>query len=375
MKKYIYIVGFSEFASRMNFMAMTSLLIISDHVEWYLTGFFLARQVGGIVTSVLAARWADNFNRKKMMIWSDVISAFAVLLPLLFEHPVAIWFAAFILGCTYQTFYISYSASIPDFFGSDKAPNINSLITQISSLVSIIGFLLGGFFTEHFSAKPVIIFDSVTYLLSGVALVFLNRNWLGDAYENDQFDEGGLGCKVNQQRIILPFSVMALFYSLAISGYNYALPLLATSFQYESLANGVLWTAASAGAFLGAWYGRKSSQFVPYLIGLAMMAVFISVTFLFEQFIWIMIFLFVSGLFDGFSQVLGNTILQKVPLEQRGKAFGMQGLCMRIGFLLGFLLCPFFVTSFTLVVNVWIFQGGLLVACLVTYFYGKDRFA
>jgi MFS family permease len=361
MKKYIFIVGLSEFASRMNFMALSMWLLSFPNAAWYLTAFFIVRQIGGILSSLITGHIVDKFDRRKIMLLSDVVNVAAVLLPVVFQHPISICVSAFILGVTYQFFYVSYSSSIPNMFGIDNSEKINALIVRIASVVSITGFLIGGLITEYFGHVSVILFDSLTYL---VAALYLARiQWNSNPIKNHKEEaQTSLPAVLKRNRMIALIVFTSFFYTLAVSAYNYSLPMLASTFELEALTNGLFWATASAGAFIGTLFNNRFNSFISYLMFLLIFAVSINLAFLgLFPHLWILVFLFIAGGFEGGAQVNVTTILQKTPSNDRGKVFSLQGLFSRIGFFVGFIICPIIVQTFSVKVNVWWLNGLLMI--------------
>jgi MFS family permease len=358
MKRYVFVVGFSEFASRMNFMALSMWLLSFPNAAWYLTAFFIVRQIGGIISSFISGIIVDQFDRRKIMLWSDGVNGFAVLIPVIYPHPVAICVSAFILGITYQLFYVSYSSSIPDMFGLDRSERINALIVRIASVVSITGFLIGGWVTEYLGHLSVIVFDSLTYIVA--ALYLAKIRWNSNPLKNHKVEDvqTSLLDSFRRNRMIALLVFTSFFYTLAVSAYNYSLPMLASTFKHEALTNGLFWATASAGAFVGTLYKNKNKSFTSYLMFLLIFAVSINLAFSgLIPHLWILVFLFIAGGFDGIAQVNVNTMLQRAPSNERGKVFSLQGLFSRIGFFVGFLICPIIVQSFSIKVNVWSLNG------------------
>ncbi|GGD79273.1 hypothetical protein GCM10010911_41690 [Paenibacillus nasutitermitis] len=116
---YFYTKAFSDFSSRMQFIGLTSALLMSTHPEIYVMLFFLGRQIGGMIISYLAGIVADRYSKRRTMIISELASGIAVLSLLFIEHPMFIVIAAFILGITYTFFDVSFRSSIPIMFGEE----------------------------------------------------------------------------------------------------------------------------------------------------------------------------------------------------------------------------------------------------------------
>jgi predicted MFS family arabinose efflux permease len=103
---YVYTKAFSDFSSRMQFIGLTSALLLSEHPELYLMLFYLGRQIGGMLVSYLAGIVADRYSRRRTMILSEFASGFALFSLVFIEHPMFIVVIAFLLGITY-TFLMS----------------------------------------------------------------------------------------------------------------------------------------------------------------------------------------------------------------------------------------------------------------------------
>jgi MFS family permease len=367
MKNYVFVVGLSEFASRMNFMALSMLLLSFPGAAWYLTAFFIVRQIGGILSSFISGNIIDKYDRRIIMLWSDGVNGFAVLLPILIPHPIAICVSAFILGVTYQLFYVSYSSSIPDMFGFEKSERVNALIIRIASVVSIAGFLIGGWVTEYLGHVSVILFDSLTYLIAAIYLARIR--WNSNPIENCKVDvQTSLPNILRRNRIITLIIITSFFYTMAVSAYNYSLPMLASTFKLEALTNGLFWATASAGAFIGTLFNNKFKGFTSYLLFLLIFAVSINLAFSGAiAYLWILVFLFIAGGFEGIAQVNVTTILQKTPSNERGKVFSLQALFSRIGFFIGFLICPIIVQTFSIKINIWWLNALLIIWILVLF--------
>lgn len=368
MKKYVFVVGLSEFASRMNFMALSMLLLSFPNAVWYLTAFFIVRQIGGIMSSFVSGVLVDKYDRRKIMLFCDGINGFAVLLPIIFYHPIAIIVSAFILGCTYQFFYVSYSSSIPDMFGQNHSAKINSIIVRIASIVSITGFSIGGWVTQYLGHIPVIIFDSFTYLVATIYLASIR--WNSKPIRQEDVIQTSLFSILKHNRFTAFIIFTSFFYTLAVSVNNYSLPLLASTFKLDALTNGLFWATASAGAFIGTLLNNQSKSLRRYLVFLQIFALSMLVAFSGSgQYLWIIVFLFIAGGFEGVSQVNVQTILQQTPSNQRGKVFSLQGLFSRIGFFVGFFICPIIVEAFSIKVNVWLLNGLLFAWTSILLIY------
>ncbi|WP_404323295.1 MFS transporter [Cytobacillus firmus] len=361
---YLYAKAFSDFSSRMQFIGLTSALLISEHPELYLMLFYLGRQIGGILVSYLAGVVADRYSRRRTMILSELASGFALSSLIFIEHPVFIVGIAFFLGITYTFFDVSFRASIPSMFGEERISEINTLLVRIGAIMSIIGFATGGLISAFSSYKYLIMFDSAIYL--GSALILLKVHWK-EQTNPMQTDQPKLTVSHVLQSGIYRFLLAVGFvYPLAAASYQYALPLLASVKEHGDLYNGLMWSTVAAGSFLCSLILRK--QFVNekrYIVSLLLFAVFVSIAFMYELAPVTFLILLLAGAAEAMVQVCHYTLLQRSDERVRGRLFGLNTLALRGGFLAGFGAAPLLADVISLPHSVWAIQSILVMCCVV----------
>ncbi|MFE4521974.1 MFS transporter [Cytobacillus firmus] len=305
---YLYAKAFSDFSSRMQFIGLTSALLISEYPELYLMLFYLGRQIGGILVSYLAGVVADRYSRRRTMILSELASGFALSSLIFIEHPVFIVGFAFFLGITYTFFDVSFRASIPSMFGEERISEINTLLVRLGAIMSIIGFAAGGLISAFSSYKYLIMFDSAIYL--GSALILLKVHWK-EQTNPMQTDQPKLTVShVLKSGIYRFLLAIGFVYPLAAASYQYALPLLASVKEHGDLYNGLMWSTVAAGSFLCSLILKK--QFVNekrYIVSLLLFAVFVSIAFIYELAPVTFLILLLAGAAEAMVQVCHYTLL------------------------------------------------------------------
>ncbi|NRR21431.1 MFS transporter, partial [Brevibacillus sp. MS2.2] len=78
-KWYLYVNALSSLGSRMNLIACSALIFTFEHSAYWMTAFFVARQLGGMLFSPLAGVLADRMDRRRTMIASDLGAGLAIL--------------------------------------------------------------------------------------------------------------------------------------------------------------------------------------------------------------------------------------------------------------------------------------------------------
>ncbi|MED4584155.1 MFS transporter [Brevibacillus choshinensis] len=355
MKTYLYVNALSSLGSRVDLIACSALIFTFEHSAFWLTAFFVARQVGGILFSPIAGVLADRMDRRRVMIASDVGAGLAVLSIVLFPHPLVVVAAAFVKGMLYSLFHISFQSSLPQMFGREDLLRINGWTVRLESLVGIVGFALGGFLTDHAGYLVVIACDAATFLLS--AAVLTRMRWESGEKCAESADaltdapvrvsgERSLRATIPylaKQPILFVISLLALFESLSTSAHNYGLPFLAEQLSSKDTAlHGVMWSTMSLGGMVGSflatrWSARKvEGMFVASML----LALVVTAAFAGGEMARVLLLLAGAGLFAGAMQVYESTLLQQADNQIRGRVMGVQSLLSRTGFFVGFVMAP-----------------------------------
>lgn len=125
----------------------------------------------------------DNLPRKKLIIYSDLINGFNViilaaiiyysLLPLE-TIIVLIFIISTISGILFSIFNPSISSSIPDLVPESKLQAANSMKESIQQLSTFIGQAAGGILYTLFGAPLLFLFDGITFLFSAASESFID---------------------------------------------------------------------------------------------------------------------------------------------------------------------------------------------------------
>lgn len=370
MKMYLYIKALSDFSSRMQFIAVTSLLVSIPDAGFYLTAYFIARQLAGVLAGPIAGVWADRYSRRHLMIIAEWLSALSLVTLLVSSHPYAIVAAAFSLGLTYTLFDVSFRAALPDMMGEEGIVAVNALLVRFSSIISIAGFALGGVIVQFFSYKVLISFDICTYVIS--AVVLMRMTW---ERTDSKTREASGEIIWNWRSVLKTNSLLMLLipasflYPLAASAYQYGLPLLAGDTESPGLYNGFLWSSAAAGSLMSSFFLQKRVHLSSglYVGMLLLFAFFLMITYSFPLSLWTFAVLLLAGFFEGRCQTYYYSLLQQTDETIRGRLFGMHSVNTRLGYFAGFLFTPFIAKAFSVGFAVIVVQAILAAAILLAF--------
>ncbi|MBY0086170.1 MFS transporter [Brevibacillus sp. M2.1A] len=372
IKWYLYVNALSSLGSRMNLIACSALIFTFEHSAYWMTAFFVARQLGGMLFSPLAGMLADRMDRRRTMIASDMGAGLAILAIAFYPTPYVLIAAAFLNGMLYTLFHISFQASLPQIFGSEQLVQINGLKVRLESLVGIMGFMLGGWLTDHYGYTIVITLDAASFLFSAWILTGLRWEEKGDNALATSKAASSFRVTLRYLRetpVLLTISLLAFLVSLSTSAYNYGLPFLADQLHgSDATLHGLMWTAMSIGGLIGSYVAaRLRVKLVNgMLIAYAVFSVGIVGAFAANHAVSVLMLLVFAGLFSGAAQVYESTLLQQAQNELRGKVMGVQGLLSRSGYFAGFLMAPFLAGAFTLF-GMLVFAQLMLVAGLIGF--------
>lgn len=371
-KWYLYVNALSSLGSRMNLIACSALIFTFEHSAYWMTAFFVARQLGGMLFSPLAGVLADRMDRRRTMIVSDLGAGLAILAIAFYPTPYVLIAAAFLNGMLYTLFHISFQASLPQIFGSEQLVQVNGLKVRLESLVGIMGFMLGGWLTDHYGYTIVIVFDGASFLFSAWILTRLRWEEQGDKVLATSKAASSFRVTLRYLRdtpVLLTISLLAFLVSLSTSAYNYGLPFLADQLRdSDATLHGLMWTAMSVGGLIGSYVAaRLRVKLVNgMLVAYAVFSVGIVGAFAATHAVFVLLLLIFAGLFSGAAQVYESTLLQQAQNELRGKVMGVQGLLSRSGYFAGFLMAPFLAGASTLF-GMLVFAQLLFVTGLIGF--------
>ncbi|NBW93025.1 MAG: MFS transporter [Bacteroidetes bacterium] len=159
----------SLFGDWFNTIALYSLILSLSGSEFALGAVFITKMLPWALASPIAGILADRFNRRRLMIISDLLRAVVVLGFLVVDEPSEVMLiyvltaAQVVLGSVFQP---AKSASVPNIVKREHLVTANTIMAATWSVLLAIGAAAGGFAVEYLGLKAVFIIDSLTYLVS-----------------------------------------------------------------------------------------------------------------------------------------------------------------------------------------------------------------
>jgi MFS family permease len=140
----------------------------------------VARFLPTIVLGPLSGAVADRFDRRTVMIASDLARAVVVLGFLFIRRPEHLWlvYALTLLQLAFSTFFEPVrTAVVPSVVSSRELVTANTITSVTWSAMLTLGAAIGGVMTAAFGSTAAFLLDSLTYLLSAffIAAIKLPR--------------------------------------------------------------------------------------------------------------------------------------------------------------------------------------------------------
>jgi MFS family permease len=389
-KVFLYVKAFSDLGTFMDLIAINVLIYVATGSSAWLAASMAFRTLGGVLASLISGVVADRFDRRKIMIYTDIFRAIIILSLIPFPNPVMIIVVCFLIGMTSSFFAVSYSAEIPQIFGQDKVLETNSLISRLTSISLVGGFIGAGVITDLLGYKVTLVIDAATYLIS--AVVLLKIKWPSSKGKSLELANGvkekliAIGSDLKEvysfilvAPMLLLVNIVFLVGAFAGASHNLGIPLLAENINAskQSFYYGMIWGVWGIGSVLSTliipklkWLHGDRLYYACFAGTILMSTGFI--VFLSNTNLWIVFsFAFFTGIFDATFTTLHATILQKTDNYIRGRIFGVGMLLKSLGFALGFIIAPILLEYFSLPQMVWMFHGTLITATLLVVLYAR----
>jgi len=134
----------------------------------------VARFLPTVVIGPLAGVVADRFDRRRIMIISDVLRAAVVLGFLFIRRPDQLWLVYVLtvlqlLGSTF--FEPAKSASVPSLVSRRELMTANAISSVTWSAMLTLGAAVGGFVTGWFGTGAAFIIDALSFVLSALLII------------------------------------------------------------------------------------------------------------------------------------------------------------------------------------------------------------
>ncbi len=117
---------------------------------------------------------SDHLGRKKALLWNNGVISLAVLIPLLFHHPLLLGTSTFLFGFTFLGTITIIAACVGDLTVEKKA-SIYGLITLVHGIGQFLGTTSGGYLKDTTGTFQMTLLSSLVGFILCCVLILSNR--------------------------------------------------------------------------------------------------------------------------------------------------------------------------------------------------------
>ncbi|MCK4260738.1 MAG: MFS transporter [Halanaerobiales bacterium] len=305
--------------------------------------------------------FVDRLNRKKIMIFSDLLRSFILLIFIFFRGNFIIYLVGVSISILNSFFNSSESSIIPDLVDKDELVIANSLTSTTGNLMLICGGALGGIIVAVGGYEIAFIIDLITYLISAILLLFIKGQFnpqIQDSYVRNSslyenlksafkrfFNDISYCIKyLRKEKEIVAIILMFFLLSFGAGAVNVLSIVFANQIlKVGSKGYGFLLTIQGLGSLIASFcmvfLSRRFKPVVLFNTGFLMMGLSMALLGLTKYFPMAGLLFFVSGFGNVLFIVPSVSVLQKlVHKDLRGRVFSFQYIASESALLLGMLI-------------------------------------
>ncbi|WP_085507737.1 MFS transporter [Thalassobacillus devorans] len=338
----------------------------------------------------LAGTVADRFNRKALMMTSDLIRAGLILVLAVADTIWIVYATLFTIGVFSAVFIPAKNGKLKELVAQDSMKGAMSITSMIDSMTKVIGPLLSGLLVAAFGAKVVFFIDSGTFLVSAFLVLFLPKTikLIAEKEEaedkpsfREEFKAGMTFIQSNRFMLAGLFFLGTSLLILQLSDSQIIVLLRELTAASPDLF-GYIVTSSGIGMFLAGMLLAKKTDYnaVPLMltgvcgigISFGMMAVFtyfnLTLSLVWAPFL---------GLIAGFAASLvfvpfQATVQVETPVHMTGRVFGVINSVTTTATIIGPLLGGWLATVLG-VIPTFIITGSLLVLAAMIGYINKGK--
>ncbi len=247
-----------------NTIALSALVVAynPENSGLAISGLLLARFVPPLLMSPLAGVLVDRFDRKRLLIWSNLLRSGVVLLLLLATQGVEwLWLIyvltiiQFILSSVFEP---GQSALIPNVIKRDDLVVGNTLVSITWSVMLALGAVIGGVVASLFGTNAALVIDALTFAVAGVLLAGIKDYKFVPSVDTPEqprqqasFSDGLRYLRANRTAA----STLLVKFGASLGNVDTLLTIFATQIfimgEGGQLSLGLLYSAFGIGSFLG----------------------------------------------------------------------------------------------------------------------------
>ncbi|MBT5391391.1 MAG: MFS transporter [Euryarchaeota archaeon] len=335
-----------------NTIALFLLIFKYTDSEFLLGILFTIRMLCFALLQPISGLLADRFNRKYIMIWSNIFQIFLALGFLAVDGPEDIpWMLGLsgVMMLLHGAYVTAERAALPNIVSKENLATANALDAASWSTALCIGAMLGGIVVEYHGTDTAFIIDAFTFLLGAILLVPLTiPQSFDEELSGPLFSTAFTNIRNGWRRVAKEARLLRIVFAKA--SWNIAGGGLAGVFLVVAgsdidgfgvaLGFGLFFFARGIGTGTGPILARKfltNQEKWPLLIGILVMisgVFYFFVGYTLGISVWLTVFLVILAHSASGANWVLSTILTQMWVEDeiRGRVFSIDMLIMSLAF-------------------------------------------
>lgn len=296
---------------------------------WLAASLLVTEGLTGVLAPLTSAL-GDRFDRRKVMIWSDLAAAACFVGMSVAAIPGPLVFVAFLSAFAEAPFWPASGAAIPNLVPEDQVSWANSLIAVGRNLGIMLGPAIGGLLLAAAGAPAVFLINAASFVVSALLVVSVRgARFSGDREDEEEHRGLAAGFRFLWREPVL--RLLAVGWVVFVLGVGMAMvgdvPLVEL-FDQGAGAYGVMIGLWGAGSVIGSLAGRKlapSNEARWLVLGTGLVAVFALAVAISPWFSLVLALNLAWGAAEAVTNVADQNIMQRrSPDSVRSRVFGAQ---------------------------------------------------
>lgn len=335
-----------------NTIALFLLIFKYTESEFLLGILFTVRMLCFALLQPLSGLLADRYDRKNIMLWTNIFQVFLALGFLAVDGPEDItWMLGLsgIMMLLHGAYVTAERAALPNVVSNEHLATANALDAASWSTALCLGAMMGGIVVEYYGTDAAFIIDSITFLLSAILLAPLTiPQSFDEDLDGSLFSTAVLNIRKGWRRIVKETRLLRIVFAKA--SWNIAGGGLAGVFLVVAgsdvdgfgiaLGFGLFFFARGIGTGTGPILARKfltNEEKWPLLVGVLVMIsgfFYFFVGYTLGVNIWLTVALIMLAHSASGANWVLSTILTQMWVEDeiRGRVFSIDMLIMSLAF-------------------------------------------
>lgn len=322
----------SEIGSYINYIGLTWLVLNATGEILKLSMLMVFLKLPSIIIGPLAGVWVDRWNKKAIIITSDIIRGVLSIL-LVFTGNINFIFLIVLTQGIFDAFFSPAIRSIvPRIVDKEELMTANSMTTSVNQLATLIGPAIGGVLVGLFGSYIVFIINGVSFLISAIFEMFIKipkaekvEGVKENTFKEDLIEGFSYISKSKSIKFIIVFFAIASLPFGAVPVLNVA---HINSLGFSAEAYGLVTAIFSAGLLTGALLigslDNKMKEINMIVFGIGGFGISYILFAVFKYLFLMVIFVFICGIFMSMVNIAYGVYLQKnVEASKLGRVFSI----------------------------------------------------